>query len=87
MNCEYCGCALPDEWRPNCKQCGAPRKELDIDALALRTETVFTQAVNEETRQEMLDALCQRRARTWDPADNIFFPDSWSWVEFNTGRQ
>ena len=26
MNCEYCGCLLPDEWHPNCKQCGGPRK-------------------------------------------------------------
>lgn len=63
MNCEYCACALPDEWHPNCKQCGAPRKGRDIDTLALRV------------------------AQAWDPADNIFFPDSWSWVEFNTGRQ
>ena len=26
MNCGYCGCLLPDEYRPNCKQCGGPRK-------------------------------------------------------------
>ena len=26
MNCEYCGCLLSDEWHPNCKQCGGPRK-------------------------------------------------------------
>jgi len=24
--CEYCGCLLPDEYHPNCKQCGGPRK-------------------------------------------------------------
>ena len=27
MNCEWCGCLLPDKWHPNCRQCGAPRKE------------------------------------------------------------
>ena len=26
MNCGYCGCLLPDEYHPNCKQCGGPRK-------------------------------------------------------------
>ena len=26
MNCSYCGCLLPDEYHPNCKQCGGPRK-------------------------------------------------------------
>ena len=26
MNCTYCGCLLPDEYHPNCKQCGGPRK-------------------------------------------------------------
>ena len=26
MNCEHCGCLLPDEYHPNCKQCGGWRK-------------------------------------------------------------
>ena len=26
MNCGYCGCLLPDEYHPNCKVCGGPRK-------------------------------------------------------------
>lgn len=26
MNCDYCGCLLPKEYTPNCRQCGAPRQ-------------------------------------------------------------
>ena len=40
MNCSYCGCLLPDEYHPNCKQCGGPRKKarevVEEDIAALR---------------------------------------------------
>ena len=29
--CEYCGCALPPEYHPNCKVCGGPRKAATKD--------------------------------------------------------
>ena len=31
MNCGYCGCLLPDEYHPNCKVCGGPRKAVTKD--------------------------------------------------------
>jgi len=41
MNCDYCGCLLPKEYTPNCRQCGAPRKYVVRD-LPLREVTKGT---------------------------------------------
>ena len=32
MNCEWCGCLLPEEYHPHCKQCGGPRKAARDDS-------------------------------------------------------
>ena len=41
MNCGYCGCILPRQYAPNCRECGAPRKNIVRD-LPLRVVTKGT---------------------------------------------
>ena len=64
MNCEYCGCLLPDEYHPNCKQCGGPRKA------GVPWEDEFKDANGID--HMALEEAARYAALTWDPADNMF---------------
>ena len=50
MNCGYCGCLLPDEYHPNCKQCGGPRKAARENR-CLPSYTWFDYPAHEVARQ------------------------------------
>ena len=41
MNCGYCGCLLPDEYHPNCKQCGGPRKAALVGDFTIHYEGII----------------------------------------------